>query len=173
MNVTQRNRRSLRLPAYDYSLPGAYFITVVTHQRLPLFDDPVFQTIVQTVWEEIPAHFPSLTLDAFVVMPNHIHGIVIIKGDDVGAIHELPLRSARVQRRLMLLPKVIGYFKMNSAKRINQHRETPGLAVWQRNYHERVIRDDRELDRIRQYIQDNPTHWDLDNENPNKIQRLG
>jgi REP element-mobilizing transposase RayT len=78
-------------------------------------------------------------------MPNHIHGIIIIIEDNVGAIHELPLHQSRNQRRKMLLPKVIGYLKMNSSKQINLIRDTQGKRVWQRNYYERVIRNEEEL----------------------------
>ena len=131
-------------------------------------------------WEELPMRFPQVGLDTFVVMPNHLHGIVIIKsgtagdGGPVMAIHELPLRepykpsppSTRAERRRMLLPKIIGYFKMNSAKRINRLRNTSGTPVWHRNYYEHIIRSEGELACIREYIQNNPMHWELDKENP-------
>ena len=154
-----RHRRSIRLRDYDYSTTGAYFVTICTHERGCLFGEVVEGQMrlneaggmVESVWNLLPQRYPGITLDAFVVMPNHIHGIVSIDGP-VGAIHELPLH----QRRSMTLPKVVGYLKMNSAKHINQLRNTPGIPVWQRNYYERVIRDDRELAAIRQYIADNP-----------------
>lgn len=81
---------------------------------------------------------------------------------NVGATHELPLRS----RQKMLLPKLIGYFKMNTAKKINQMFNLSGKAFWQRNYYEHVIRSEEELKRIREYIQNNPLRWELDRENP-------
>jgi REP element-mobilizing transposase RayT len=110
-------------------------------------------------------------------MPNHVHGIIVIIhnetnpigaiGDrDVGAIHELPLRNELSHRRRMLIPKIVGYFKMNTAKEINQIRNTPGVPVWQRNYYEHIIRDERDLDRIRAYIAENPLRWPEDEENP-------
>jgi len=137
-------RRSIRLHDYDYSATGAYFITICTQGRACLFGEVVdgamclngTGAMIESVWNLLPQRYPGITLDAFVVMPNHIHGIVSIDGP-VGAIHELPLH----QRRSMTLPKVVGYLKMNSAKRINQSRNTPGIRVWQRNYYERVIRD--------------------------------
>ncbi|MCM8782689.1 MAG: transposase, partial [Candidatus Omnitrophica bacterium] len=85
-----------------------------------------------------------------------------------GAIHELPLQN-QYQRRKMLIPKIIGRFKMNSAKQINQLRHTPGIHVWQRNYYERMIRNEDELNKIREYIINNPLKWELDIENPQKI----
>ncbi|WP_092460028.1 transposase [Thermoflavifilum thermophilum] len=109
--------------------------------------------IAQQCWLEIPNHFPNVSLDEHVIMPNHIHGIMIINDDnnntrnvgaihDVGAIHELPLPQQppdAYQRRKMLLPKIMGYFKMNVAKQINIFRNTPGQPIWQRNYDERII----------------------------------
>ena len=98
-------------------------------------------------------------MDEFIIMPNHIHGIIFI----VGAIHELPLQK---YRRKMLLPKVIGYFKMNTAKQFNQILNRTGQPFWQRNYYEHIIRNEKELNRIREYIQNNPLKWELDRENP-------
>src|SRR5512144_884442 len=99
-------------------------------------------------------------------MPNHLHGIIVIRSA-VGAIHESPLQqdALRVRdRRRRLLSKMIGRFKMVSAKNINLVRKTSELAVWQRNYYEHIIRDEASLDRIRQYIADNPAQWELDEE---------
>ena len=100
-------------------------------------------------------------------MPNHFHGILWIN-ESVGAIHELPLptEERRSTRRKMLLPLVIGNFKMNSAKRINQILGSQGVPVWQRNYFEHIIRDEAEFSRIRQYICANPLQWEIDQENP-------
>ncbi len=112
---------------------------------------------------DITMHFPHTKIYEFVIMPNHVHGIIIIEwpDGDVGAIHELPLRELpqQIQRRKMLLPKIIGYFKMNSAKTINQNRNIQGWSVWQRNYYEHIIRNENELKRIRQYIINNPVNW--------------
>ncbi len=121
----------------------------------------------------IPDRYQNVHLDYFVIMPNHIHAIIVIAGN-VGAIHELPLRhkpalNHRIYRRSMLLPKIIGWLKMNSSKQINQTRNTTVRPIWQRNYYERVIRNEIELNKIRQYIQNNPQQWDLDSENPVNI----
>ena len=131
--------------------------------------------IVELFWRDLPRHYPDLRLDAFVVMPNHIHGVIEI----VGAIHESPrqkIRTAtpsgairelpvRIQRRGMSLPKIVGRFKMTSAKRINEIRGMPGAPVWHRNYYEHIVRDQRELEIIREYIHTNPARWDTDVEN--------
>ena len=168
----QHHRKALRLPGYDYSKPGAYYVTVVTRWRGLLFEDTSFKECVRQTWEELSRHFLQVTLDTFIVMPNHLHGIVIINGETngnggfVGATHELPLQGTPAARRQMLLPKVLNYFKMNSSKRINLLRNTPGISVWQRSYYEHIIRDEEELARVQEYIQNNPLHWELDKENP-------
>ena len=182
-------RRATRLRAYDYSQPGAYFVTICSHRR-----DPIFGTlhersiklnragqIVTTWWRLLPYRYPRITLDEFVVMPDHIHAIVIISDlahSSVGEIHEFPLRvepesptlpditavksETRIARRRMILPLVIGYFKMNTAKAINGFRTTPGVPVWQRSYYERIIRNQIELNQVREYILNNPLALDLD-----------
>jgi Transposase and inactivated derivatives len=132
-----------------------------------------YGAIVQSCWDEISRHFLRVRLDAFVLMPNHIHSIIVIS-DRVGAIHELPLQKLsqqrderlRIFRRRMLVPKVVGHIKMNTAKRINASRGTPGIPLWQRNYYEHIIRNENELHRIREYIQTNPLRWEFDRENP-------
>ena len=129
---------------------------------------PELKEIVRRQWQKLPEKFPNLVLDEFVIMPNHIHGIFIINNVGVGAIHELPLQN-KIERRRMLVPKIVGYFKMNSAKYINKLRNTPGISVWQRNYYEHIIRNENELTKIREYIQNNPLKWSLDRENPNRI----
>ncbi len=183
------HRRTIRLRDYDYSSAGAYFVTICTGQRECLFGEVVGGVMrvnecgqtVTTIWDSLPQRYPGLEVDAFVVMPNHLHGIIVIHpvgaihespglsessdcrelpgvNGSTGAIHELPLR----RRRAMLLSKVVGFLKMNSAKRINQWRDNPGAAVWQRNYHEHVIRDEGDLAAIRDYIASNPSRWDED-----------
>ena len=186
------HRRSIRLPGYDYSQPGEYFITLVTHHREPLFGDIVdfemrLNPLGQMVWQEwnkIPILHPEMDLGEFIVMPNHFHAIIIINDPPVGAIHELPLPNELPandpplpvravhepplrddSRRRMKIPMVIGRFKMNTAKRINQIRDTPGLPVWQRNYYEHIIRSEKEYLQIEAYIENNPANWVADNEN--------
>jgi putative transposase len=185
----KHHRRSIRMRGYDYSHAGAYFITICIRNRECILGHVVDGQVslsasgeqVLVFWQVIPKRFANVELDEFVVMPNHVHGIVVITADDpVGAIHELPLQPSRrlpprqsrhvpttqAQRRKMLIPKIVGYFKMNSAKHINRLRGTPGVPVWQRNYYERVIRNEREWHAIQQYILDNPANWDKDTENP-------
>ena len=164
----RRHRQSIRLPHYDYTEAGAYFITIVTYQRELLFDDPILSKIIETFWQRIPLHVPHVKLDAFVVMPNHFHGILWLINAGPGA----PARDSMVSTQPHLLPgslgAIIGNFKSITTRRINQVRKTPGQPVWQRNYYEHIIRHDKELNAIRQYIFDNPTNWMEDAENPDR-----
>ena len=175
-DTKRRHRRSLRLEGYDYSQAGVYFVTICTKGHETIFgeiDEGIIRLspageIVEACWKDLPSHYPNVDLDAFVVMPNHIHGIIMIS---VGAIHELPLCQQANHRR-MLLPRVVGYVKMNTAKRINQSRRITGIPVWQRNYYEHVIRNEQSLNSIRQYIAHNPQSWALDEENPINVSSL-
>ena len=169
------DRHSLRLQSYDYSQPGAYFITICTYEKKNLLGNIVDGEMNLTeagrtiwdIWESLPKRYPEIQLDAFVVMPNHIHGIImVLYNSEVGAIHELPLPRTRIQRRRMLLPKVVGYFKMNTAKQVNVIRDTRGTPVWQRNYYEHIIRNEDQLQRLREYIINNPVRWHEDPDNP-------
>ena len=172
-DTKRRHRRSLRLEDYDYSQAGAYFVTICTKNHesiLGEIDEGIIRLspageIVEAFWKDLPSRYPNVELDAFVVMPNHIHGIIAIP---VGAIHELPL-CQQIGRRRMLLPKIVGYIKMNTAKQINQLRNAHGVPVWQRNYYEHVIHNEESLNSIRQYIAENPQRWALDEENPINI----
>jgi putative transposase len=149
-------RRSLRLPGYDYAQPGSYFVTICTAgHRCSLgevFGEAVRLSatgdIVGALWQSLPERYEALSLDEFVIMPNHIHGIV-----------ELAAGCRN-------LPSIIGAYKSVSTKAINLANATPSSQFWQRSYHEHVIRDERARDRIREYIRNNPMKWHLDRENP-------
>lgn len=153
-------------------------MTICTHERQCIFGNVVndemrlneLGKVVEQEWLRTPAIRPETELDDFVIMPNHMHGIIIINDSvksGVGAIHESPLRMRKIdERRQMILSKIIGRFKMNSAKRINTLQGTPGLPVWQRGFYDHIIRNDADLTRIREYIGNNPSRWALDEENP-------
>ena len=171
------HRRATRLRGYDYSLPGAYFVTICVQDRKCLFGhiiDGQMQSneigkIVVKNWNHIPQHFSAVELDECVVMPNHIHGIITL--DTVGARSPRPpaLRKGAVSSPT--LGQVVAYFKYQSTKYINQRHNTPGTCIWQRNYYDHVIRDDIGLQRVREYIRNNPTQWELDQlhpDNPSK-----
>jgi REP element-mobilizing transposase RayT len=191
------HRRSVRLKGYDYTQAGAYFITVCTHRwnclLATIADEETvlsrYGEIVQKCWDEIPSHFAHAELDTFVIMPNHLHGIVVLTDrstshtggtvgvqhadglplDNVGAQHAVPSTTHSFHRLPPgSLPAIIRSFKSASTKRINDWRGTRASSVWQRNYHEHVIRNDSELDRIREYVATNPLKWALDRENPHR-----
>ena len=171
MKRTHKNQQSLRLPNYNYYKNGAYFITICIKNKECLLGDiekqkfisNSFGRIITDTWYSLAIKYEQIELDEFIVMPNHIHGI--IKIDNVGIIHELSLPQNAKQRRKMLLPKAIGYFKMNSAKKINQIRQIEGISLWQKNYYEHIIRNEKSLHNIRQYIINNPARWSEDIEN--------
>ncbi|MBM2826887.1 MAG: hypothetical protein HW403_951 [Dehalococcoidia bacterium] len=174
MQAEVHRRRSIRLPGYDYSQVGAYFVTVCTYKRAVLFDDPRYQGIVTRTWCDLPNHYPQIVLDVYVVMPSHIHGIVLIKDDDpVGAgFKPAPTTVGRASTSNIKhhgLPEIVRAFKTFSAHKINVLRRSPGVPLWQRNYYEHVVRDEAELNRIREYINGNPLRWDNDPDNPYSI----
>jgi len=131
--------------------------------------------IVMNCWHDLVSHYAHVELDAFVVMPNHIHGIIVLtdvdRRTDVGAGCKPAPTTAR--SRSYGLPEIVRAFKTFSSRRINEARATPGESVWQRNYYERVIRDEAELDRARHYIVGNPANWSRDAENPHFPQSSG
>jgi len=173
----RHHRRSIRLRGYDYAQAGYYFVTMVAHQRACLFGEiadgqmrvSACGEIVQEEWTRSPQVRAEIDLDVFMVMPNHLHGIVVIR-DDVGAHGRAPLPPGGGPRRApRSLGSLVAGFKSAVTKRVNEVRGTPRLPVWQRSYYERVIRNERELEAIRQYIVDNPTRWAGDAENPANV----
>jgi REP element-mobilizing transposase RayT len=128
--------------------------------------------VVQACWDEIPCHFSHVALDAFAVMPNHVHGIIVIAhrnvGTGVGATHASPLPSSSPPHgpQPQSVGAIVGSFKSATTNRINEMRGTPGTPVWQRDYYEHIVRDEQELHRIREYILTNSLRWHLDRENP-------
>jgi REP element-mobilizing transposase RayT len=169
------NRRSIRLKEYDDSRPGANFVTICTHNRHCLFGEVAdgemrlneWGEIVRHCWFEIAAHFPSVALDQYVVMPNHIHGIIVLMDLPVGATHASPLLHTRPRGpQRQSIASIVGSFKSAVTKQINQQGGTSGTPLWQRNYYEHIIRNEEALNRIRQYIHENPQCWVSDGENP-------
>ena len=168
-------RRSIRLPGYDYTQAGAYFVTICTQEKALLFEDPILRSVAEEMWQRIPNHFPHVQVDAWVVMPNHVHGILIITSDagrgEALRAGEPPARNASpLPRPAGVAPgslgAIVGNFKSVTARRINRLRGTPGAPVWQRNYYEHIVRDEHALNAIRQYVVDNPARWAFDTYNP-------
>jgi REP element-mobilizing transposase RayT len=124
--------------------------------------------IVAQVWLETPAHFPHAWPDDLVLMPNHVHGILLLSSG-VGAKHASPLQLRPKGTRSGSLAAVVQAFKSASTRRVNFARGTPGAALWQRGFYEHVVRNDEELNRLRRYIEENPLRWALDRQNPDRI----
>ncbi|MBS4000992.1 MAG: transposase [Desulfobulbaceae bacterium] len=163
-----------RLTEYDYSQAGAYFITICTQNHNHIFGEIAngiiklneFGKIVEKCWFEIPIHFPNVSLDVFVIMPNHIHGIVMINENEdisVETRHAVSLQKRQLgYSQAGSLSVIIGSYKSACSKLINIVRNTPGQSIWQRNYYEHVIRNEKSLSKIRDYIVNNPLNWEFD-----------
>jgi putative transposase len=196
---TKHHRRSIRLKDYDYASPGAYFVTIVTYQRECLFDETIFRRVAEWNWKAITRHFENAILDQWIVMPNRIHGIIVIteeraparsarKGEAFvassfpqGQDWNIPTKISRNQDLTNASPlpargvppgalgAIIGNFKSVTTRRINTLRKTRGATIWHRNYYEHIVRNEYEQNRIREYIAANPFRWDCDRENPNAL----
>ncbi len=168
----KHHHRSIRLKGQDYAEPGGYFVTVCTHERACLFGHVVngemhlneAGEIALRCWEEIPDHFPSVELDASIVMPNHVHGIIIVPGR--GTACRAPTTEQFGKPAVGSIPTIVRSYKSSATRHINLVRMTPGIPVWQRGYYEHIVRREPELMAIREYIQGNPAHWDDDENNP-------
>jgi REP element-mobilizing transposase RayT len=168
----RHNRRSIRLDGYDYAQPGAYFVTVCTRDRTCLFGHVVngemhlneASEIAQRCWEDIPHHFPLVELDAFVVMPNHVHGVIVVPGR--GTACRAPTTEQFAKPSVGSIPTIVRSYKSSVTRYVNLARGAPGTPVWQRNYYEHVVRNEAELMAIREYILANAARWDDDENNP-------
>jgi REP element-mobilizing transposase RayT len=190
------HRQSIRLRGYDYSKAGSYFVTVCTKDRECLFgeirDNEIVLNdagrMVLSTWDELPKYYSGVEIDAFVMMPNHIHGIIVITNDVmpdekmyppaaglrsyVGAGLPCPNPDGVTKKGAGTAPlrrslgQVVAYFKYQSTKSINQFSGTVGSRLWQCNYYEHIIRNEEELNQVREYVRNNPMQWALDEENP-------
>ena len=169
-------RRSIRLRDYDYSQVGAYFVTICTYNRELFLEDASIRQIAETCWKAIPDHSPDVVLDEWVIMLNHLHGILVLADDrrEIGEDNRRgvqlnaptrdrhnPFSAMSPQRRTLSV--VIRTYK---AAVTTLCRRAGHDFAWQRNYFEHVVRDEDDLSRIRRYIRDNPLCWDLDENNP-------
>jgi REP element-mobilizing transposase RayT len=176
-NAPHPSRKSPRLAAYDYSATGYYFVTICIREQQCLLGEIVEDTVrlnsagqmVASAWMALAERFEQVDLDLFVVMPNHVHGIIILKnGIGVGA----DLVSAR-----LCISRVIQAFKSTSTNKYIRGVNQEGWnkfdqTLWQRSFYDHVIRNDQDLSRIQEYILNNPLQWALDDENPNRKNQL-
>jgi REP element-mobilizing transposase RayT len=167
----------MRLPGYDYSLPGAYFVTACTKNREFLFDSPDAKLAVESAWQSLLDMFADIELGEFTVMPNHIHCILCIMGEGSYRLHPGTWKNDDIRRGGQLpaptnvtnfetLSNIIGAFKTTAATRVNKLRGQLGVAVWQKSFYDRIVRNECELERIQQYIRYNPIKWSEDRDNP-------
>ncbi len=172
--------KSMRLDSWDYSLDGAYFITICTKNRECVFGDVKndemllneIGEIAKTCWEEIPQHFPYVVLDAFVIMPNHVHAVLFIDHDVIStpvSVETKDLLSLRGEHNRLLkklrgtsktIGSIIRGFKIGVTKWVNCNTNVSN--IWQTNYYDHIVRNEAELNRIRHYIIDNPLNWEKD-----------
>jgi putative transposase len=186
--VEKQHRRSIRLKGYDYANSGAYFVTIVTQGRACLFGEIVNAetrlndagSVIARWWFELNNKFRTVETDDFVIMPNHFHGIVVIPvgadlcvGPNAEGAHPSALLRADSGAPLQHapLPAIVQWFKTMTTNEYLRGVKTSGWTpfqgqLWQRNYYEHIIRDEQSLNRIREYILNNPVQWDQDPENP-------
>ncbi len=178
MNIVKRgDRQSIRFPEYDYSQEGGYFITICTHKNRPLFGKIINEALqptklgdlVQQAWINLPNQFPNIETDEFIIMPNHLHGIIIVGADLVSA---RPCQGADT-RPAPTVGNMSCAFKSKCVRDYIEGIKNCGwprfnAKIWQRNFYEHIIRNDRSLYKIREYIINNPLRWELDRENPNR-----
>lgn len=152
---TLPQRKSPRLKGYDYSQSGAYFVTICTHNRQHIFGTITDQQMhpaaagewATSCWVAIPDHYPDVELDAFVIMPNHVHGILVLTGEN--------------SRFTTLLGRVVNAYKGAVTARLRDQGLIEGV-IWQFRYHDHIIRDEAGLNHIRTYIEHNPALWSED-----------
>jgi len=179
----KHHRRSIRLPQYDYAQAGVYFVTICTHEHECVLGEVVdgvmilndWGMVADRFWDEVSTHFHGVAIDAHVIMPNHMQANIAIVRD--------PIRRGEVSSPAMAttgaaepdgvspplqptLGQVVAYYKYQTTKAINLMRGMPGAKFWQRNYWEHVIRNEEEMDRIREYIDTNPARWSDDQLHP-------
>lgn len=179
-NADIQHRRSIRLKKYDYRSKGVYFVTICAQEKRCLFgeivDDKMTLSeagrVMENAWNELPRRFNHIELDTHVIMPNHIHGIIPIVGAPlVGARNRAGTRPAPTPAPS--LGDIVGAFKSITTNEyingVKQHGWPPFPGkLWQRNYYEHIVRNDDELNAVREYIVGNPLKWAMDRENPNR-----
>ena len=176
-----KKRRLMRLKGYDYSQSGYYFVTICTKDKEEWFGRVdggemrlnEFGKIASNFWAEIAAHFKYVSIDAFSVMPNHVHGILIIEENmarkmvgnaDLRSDQRNAFMHSLQDRTKMLLSKIIQQYKASVTRKINSLEDGLNFG-WQKSFYDHVIRNDRSLDNLRRYIINNPLKWELDIEN--------
>ena len=167
----KHHRRSIRLHDYDYSQDGAYGVTICTSNRELFFENSRIAAIAEQCWLKIPVHFPKVELDEWILMPNHLHGIILITNDVRRGVQLNALASRdpnKVQSAISPHSGTLGVIIRTFKGAVTTQCRTQGYIefAWQRLFYDRIIRDEPHLNRVRQYIIDNPGKWTEDQYNP-------
>jgi REP element-mobilizing transposase RayT len=185
---TKHHRRSIRLKGFDYHNAGAYFVTICTKNRKCILEDPIINGIIKDIWQALPSWFPTIELDEFIVMPNHIHFVIWILTSSEYAQNRFQGKKDGGGPRPYVIPlpnkinsapalgDIVGAFKSLIftvyLDWINANDPSRRAKFWQQNYYEHSVRNDRELNAVRQYIIDNPNNWIMDRDNLENIRKL-
>ena len=161
------HRRSIRLQYFDYTNPGMYYITICVKHELDIFGKVKngqmilnkYGQIAKSEWVKTNTIRKNMSIGEYIIMPDHIHGIIIINNKCRGTVHRAPTYEKFGKPVSNSVPTIIRYYKGAVTKRINILRNTVGAIIWQRNYYEHIIRNKNEYYTIRQYIIDNPKNW--------------
>ena len=141
------DRKSPRLKQFDYCYPALYFVTICTHDKICLFGQPErlneMGMAAENCIQQINAHYQCAAVEKYVVMPNHIHMLILLSGEDCPS-----------------LSTIIGSYKSQVSKEI--HNLNPDIKVWQRSFHDHIVRNEKTMERIWKYIDENPWHWNED-----------
>ena len=169
-NPKYHHRKSIRLREYDYTNPNWYYITICSYKKKNLFGRVKknrmilnkYGNIVEECWKAIPKHFKHTSLDYYVIMPNHFHGIIVIESRDTACC--VPTVENRKFGEMLSgsLSVIVRSFKSAVTKRINELRKDNSKLIWQRNFYEHILRNEKELFFIRTYIENNPLKWEPD-----------
>ena len=173
-----KNRKSIRLQSFDYSQPSLYYVTICTEHRGNILGFihrgemilNEYGRIAENEWLNTKIIRPNMDLDYFVIMPDHLHGIIIITDPRTGVSRYAPTNATtgtsmnQFRSPSQSLGAIIRGYKSTVTKQINEMRKTPGLKFWQRNYYEHIVRNENDLYRIRKYIKQNPLKWEIQKE---------
>ena len=165
-NPEIHHRKSIRLKGYDYSQEGYYFVTICSNDRVQLFGEidngKMFKNEIGNLafknFFDLPNRFKNIEIDANIFMPNHLHAIIIINNPQ-------PVFEKGRASSAPTIGRIVQVFKSVSTIEINRFRNLSGISVWQRNYYEHIIRNEKELYAIRKYIENNPLNWNDDEYN--------
>ena len=170
-----KDRKQNRWFGYDYSMPGQYYITICTQNRIPHFGEVIdgkmilndLGEIVNECWFDLPNHYKHCQLDEFVIVPNHVHGIIEIINDEYFKTAVSVGNGLKPFPTIHGLSEIVRGFKTFSSRKINKSQNN--YFQWQKSFHDRVIREGDDLESIRYYIQQNPVRWAKDKNNPINI----